>query len=50
MERRNFLLKTIELPTRFAGRLFQGSILCTTVFVIFLFVIILVILVIYNYL
>ena len=41
METGNFLLNTIELPTRFARRLLQGSILCTMMIMIFLFIIIL---------
>ena len=41
MESGNLLVKTIELPTRFARRLLQGSTLCAMVIVIFLFIIIL---------
>ena len=33
MGRGYFLVKTIELPTRFARRLLQGSMLCKIVFV-----------------
>ena len=33
MEREYFLAKTTELPTCFARRLFQGSMLCTIVLV-----------------
>ena len=33
MERGNFLVKTTELPTRFARSLLQGSMLCKIVFV-----------------
>ena len=39
MERENLLVKTIELPTHFAQRLLQSSILCTIVIMIFLFII-----------
>ena len=41
MERGNLLVKTNELPSRFARRLLQGSILCAIVIIIFLFIIIL---------
>ena len=37
MEKGNLLVNTIELPMHFIQRLFQGSILCTMVIVIFLF-------------
>ena len=41
MERENLLVKMIELPTNFARRLLQSSILCTIAIMIFLFIIIL---------
>ena len=41
MDRETLLVKTIELPMRFAQRLIQGSMFYTMVIVIFFFTIIL---------
>ena len=41
MDRGSLLVKTIGIATRFARRLFQGSMFCTTVIVIFLIIIVL---------